>query len=81
MVSSTLMQRRKVDLPEPDGPTTTTTSPASMFSEMSFSTKDSPKRLVTLWNSTMLIVCASSFQQAQAQRHRTGQDQVDDGHR
>ncbi|CFO07572.1 Uncharacterised protein [Bordetella pertussis] len=61
MVSSTLMQRRKVDLPEPDGPTTTTTSPASISSVMPSSTVESPNFLVTLWNSTMLIVCASFF--------------------
>ncbi|MNT44435.1 hypothetical protein D3C72_1809610 [compost metagenome] len=48
IVSSTLIHRRNVDLPEPEGPTTTTTSPASMFSEMPFSTMDSPKFLVTL---------------------------------
>ena len=36
--SSRLMQRHNVDLPEPEGPMTTTTSPTPTVREMSFNT-------------------------------------------
>ncbi len=41
------MQRRKVDLPEPDGPTRHITSPRSTVSEMPLSTRSAPKFLHT----------------------------------
>ena len=41
------MHRHRVDLPEPDGPITTTTSPASTASETSCSTWRSPNHLST----------------------------------
>ena len=45
------MVRQSVDLPEPDGPITTTTSPASVRST-SFSACTSPKNLLTFSNET-----------------------------
>ena len=51
MVSSRLMHRHTVDLPEPEGPMTTTTSPACTVSSMSLSTCRSPKCLST-WSIT-----------------------------
>ena len=42
------MQRRKVDLPEPEGPRMQTTSPGCTSSSMPFSTSRRPKRLWTL---------------------------------
>src|SRR5699024_8251655 len=45
-VSSRFRHRRKVDLPEPEGPMMTTFSPCSMCSEMSSSTRFLPKALV-----------------------------------
>ena len=47
IVSSRLIVRHSVDLPAPDGPMTTTTSPASTSRSMSVSTSRSPKDLVT----------------------------------
>src|SRR5690606_12249109 len=41
-----LMQRIRVDFPEPDGPMTTTTSPLFTDSEMSLSTWNSPNHLL-----------------------------------
>ena len=41
------MQRRKVDLPEPDGPSMHMTSPGCTSSETPFSTSSRPKRLCT----------------------------------
>src|SRR5690348_230641 len=47
MVSSRLMVRHNVDLPEPDGPSTTITWPRSTFRLMSLSTCRAPKCLLT----------------------------------
>ena len=47
IVSSRLMARQRVDLPEPDGPMTTTTSPRLTTVLMSLSTCSSPKCLST----------------------------------
>src|SRR6478735_8568793 len=44
-VSSPLMQRSSVDLPEPERPMIATTCPASTLSETPFSTSSEPKRL------------------------------------
>ena len=52
MVSSRLIVRHSVDLPEPDGPMTTTTSPWWTVRSMSFSTCRSPKCLLTLSRTT-----------------------------
>ena len=41
------MQRRNVDLPEPEGPSMHITSPRPTVSEMPFSTSRRPKRLWT----------------------------------
>ena len=46
-VSSRLIVRHSVDLPEPDGPMTTTTSPRPTVRSMSLSTCRSPKCLLT----------------------------------
>ena len=50
--SSRLMQRQSVDLPEPDGPITTTTSPALTVRSTSLSAWTSPKHLFTLSSET-----------------------------
>ena len=47
------MQRRNVDLPEPDGPSRHTTCPRSTDMVMPFSTSRLPKRLCTSTASTM----------------------------
>src|ERR1700712_1064227 len=47
MDSSRLMQRHSVDLPEPEAPTTTTTSPRSTSRSMSCSAWNEPKLLLT----------------------------------
>src|SRR6476469_8442411 len=47
MVSRWLIARHRVDLPDPDGPMTTTTSPAPTVRSMSLSTCRSPKCLLT----------------------------------
>ena len=52
-VSRRLMVRQSVDLPDPDGPRTTTTSPLSTVRSMSLSTCSSPKCLLTLEISTI----------------------------
>src|SRR5687767_814452 len=52
MRSSRLMQRISVDLPEPDGPITTTTSPRSTVRSTSRRTCRSPKCLLTLSSTT-----------------------------
>src|SRR6188768_1321429 len=49
-VSSPLMQRSSVDLPEPERPMMATTCPVSTLSETPFSTSSEPKRL---WTSSM----------------------------
>ena len=51
MVSSRLIARHSVDLPEPDGPITTTTSPRLIDRLMSWRTCRSPNHLST-WSST-----------------------------
>src|SRR5690349_9492131 len=48
IVSSRLMQRSAVLLPEPDWPISATTSPALISKETPFSTSSAPKRLTTL---------------------------------
>ena len=47
IVSRRLMVRHSVDLPDPEGPMTTTTSPRAMVRSMSWSTCSSPKCLLT----------------------------------
>ena len=47
IVSSRLMARHRVDLPEPEGPSTTTTSPAETERSMSLRTWRSPKCFCT----------------------------------
>jgi hypothetical protein len=44
-VSSRLMHRSRVDLPDPDGPMTHTTSPRSTWKSMPLSTSRDPKDL------------------------------------
>ena len=50
--SSRLIARQSVDLPDPDGPITTTTSPLAMDRLMSFRTCNSPKCLLTSVSAT-----------------------------
>src|SRR5688572_2763405 len=52
IVSRPLMQRSIVDLPEPDGPAMTTTSPRSIVRSIPSSTRLSPKLLLTATSST-----------------------------
>jgi hypothetical protein len=52
MVSSRLMVRHSVDLPDPDGPMTTTTSPRATLSSMSLRTCSAPKCLLTPCSTT-----------------------------
>ena len=47
MVSSRLIARQRVDLPDPDGPITTTTSPRLIVWLMSCRTCRSPNHLLT----------------------------------
>src|SRR4051794_38752949 len=58
MVSSRLMQRQSVDLPEPEGPMMTTTSPRATSRSMSNSTCRLPNRLFTFSTSTSGSVAA-----------------------
>ena len=51
-VSSRLIVRQRVDLPEPEGPMMTTTSPSPIVRSMSLRTCSSPKCLLTLSNTT-----------------------------
>src|SRR5665213_957595 len=50
------MQRRKVDLPEPDGPTRTSTWPRSSSSVTPFRTLRAPKSLQTCSAFTMGVI-------------------------
>ena len=59
MVSRRLIARQSVDLPEPDGPMITTTSPASTDIVMSRSTCSSPKCLFTWRSSTRGVPVAA----------------------
>ncbi len=52
MVSRRLIVRQSVDLPEPEGPITTTTSPRWIVRSMSWSTCSAPKCLFTLSSTT-----------------------------
>lgn len=58
------MQRRSVDLPEPDGPMMQTTSPFSTEKETSWMTSSVPKDFLMLRSSMMLIGPASCGVQA-----------------
>ena len=48
IVSSPAIMASSVDFPQPDGPTSTTNSPASTSRLMPFSTSTAPKLLLTL---------------------------------
>ncbi len=54
--SRRLMQRIRVDLPDPDGPMTISTSPRSTVRSMSWRTCRSPKNLLTLSTTTRGVV-------------------------
>ena len=58
--SSPLMQRIKVDLPEPDGPQMTTLSPDFTLKETSFSASKSPNLFTTflIWISSSVAAWA-----------------------
>ncbi len=57
--TSALMQRSKVDLPEPDGPMMQTTPPLGTSIDMPLSTSTSPKDLCTSWMETIGRVSGS----------------------
>ena len=61
MVSSRLIVRHSVDLPEPDGPSTTTTCPRSTSRLTSLSTCRAPKCLLTPWMEIMGTVAPSAM--------------------
>src|SRR4029079_13257182 len=48
--------RRSVDLPQPEGPTSTMNSPSRMSNEMPWMTFVAPKAFSTLWNETDAMV-------------------------
>ncbi len=52
IVSRRLIVRHSVDLPDPEGPITTTTSPRWIVRSMSWSTCNAPKCLLTLSSTT-----------------------------
>ena len=72
IASNLLIQRSSVDLPEPEGPIITTTSPASILRLISCSTCVVPKCLATALNSTMLIKYGSFSPVASAGSSGTG---------
>ena len=59
--SSRLIARHSVDLPDPDGPITTTTSPLPMDRLMSFRTCRSPKCLLTPVSATSPVFTGAAF--------------------
>src|SRR5581483_5093255 len=69
--SSPQINRSKVDLPQPEGPTKTTNSPWAMSRSMLCSTSTWPKRLLTSRNSTRDIGLPLS-RQADCFRHDLG---------
>src|SRR3989337_2684919 len=76
MVSSPLMQRSSVDLPEPLLPMMATTSPGSTSMEIPFSTSLSPKRFFT---SVMAMSDIElPFQELARFRQRPAQSKVDE---
>src|SRR4051794_19968363 len=77
--SSPLMQRSRVDLPEPLRPMIATTSPDSTVRSMPFSTSTAPKRLWT--PSTCTTGMQPPFQTPCQQRDRPADDEVDGRHR
>src|SRR5262245_52028497 len=52
MASSPAMDLSKVDLPQPEGPTSTTNSPSAMSRSIDLSTRTGPKALCTLRKET-----------------------------
>ncbi|SKZ84800.1 Uncharacterised protein [Mycobacteroides abscessus subsp. abscessus] len=60
MGSSRLIVRHNVDLPEPDGPRTTTTCPAGTSRSMSLRTCSSPKCFCTFLSTIMLVPVAGA---------------------
>src|SRR5215218_9461075 len=64
--SSPFTHLMSVDLPEPDGPHTTTTSPLSTFVEQFLSTWKAPYHLLTLLNSIISSLNARSRCAAEA---------------
>src|SRR5690606_8037908 len=79
--TSALMQRSRVDLPDPDGPITQIVSPRATESETSRSTTRSPKRFSTLRTLTMagpesLVTVSASHREALLQGQRPARDRV-----
>src|SRR4029453_10848010 len=60
-ISSRLMQRRSVDLPEPDGPISATAEPLGTSSEMPFSTCSGPNAFHRSLTSIMVPFCVAAI--------------------
>src|SRR3546814_12472383 len=84
---SALMQRMKVDLPEPEGPMTQTTSPFISSSEMPFSTWRLPNDLCTSrqrmigWSGVQVgeevmgeVSCQTAFWLSRSEEGRVGKE-------
>src|SRR6266540_6038321 len=68
--SSPASMRSSVDLPQPDGPTSTVNSPSAMSNEMPWITFVVPKDFSTFLNETDAMVVSSGF-------HRAGGETAD----
>ena len=76
-VSSRFKQRRKVDLPEPEGPMMAIFSPGEMVSVMLFSTGTPPKDLVRFL--TSITLCQPPFHLLLNLGDADDEHQIDDG--
>src|SRR3990172_4258537 len=82
IVSRWIRQRKKVLLPEPDGPITAMTSPLSTSSETPLSTSTGPKRLCTSTARIIGLFIIDSvffFQTLEAVGQHQGHEQVEGG--
>ena len=61
MFSSPAIMRSNVDLPQPDGPTSTVNEPSAISMSTPCSTAVSPKRLCTEWSETLAIGSGASL--------------------
>src|SRR5512143_827113 len=74
--------RSSVDLPQPDGPTSTTNSPSAMSNEMPWITFVEPKAFSTLRNDTEAIASPSGLHRAGGQAgHHVALERVVDRRR
>src|SRR2546423_6793482 len=68
MSSRPASMRSKVDLPQPDGPTSTMNSPSSIWKSMPWMTLVEPKAFWMFWNATVAMASAL---------HRAGREPAD----